>query len=81
MSRTNEEVVIDWLQGIVENAIKNDYKEYSNCGTAITRKVAKHLYEVIDGEFIGILDSVFEDFIIEAVEEYDEECAEEYDQD
>lgn len=81
MSRTHEEVVIDWLQGIVENAIKNDYKEYLNCGTGVTRKVAERLYEIIDGAFIGIFDSVFEDFIIEAVEEYSEECAEEYDQD
>lgn len=81
MNKTHEEVVINWLQGIVENAIKNGYKEYSNCGTAITRKVAKHLYEVIDGAFIGIFDSVFEDFLIEAIEEYAEECAEEYDQD
>ena len=81
MNKTDEKVVIDWLQGIVENAIQNDYKEYSNCGTAITRKVAKHLYEVIDGAFIGIFDSIFEDFLIEAIEEYAEECAEEYDQD
>ena len=81
MNKTDEEVIVDWLQGLVELSIKSNYQEYSNYGKAITEKVAKRIYEIIDGAFVGIFDSIFEDFIIEAVEEYAEECAEEYDQD